>query len=111
MPHDKLKCGWLNALTCHTTHVPLLQVLHLLFCLLLLVLAQVHLAALVHLHLAAAGAVCIDFSQQKSLTTHRMLHVQQRGVAGWLREREREVGGGTKAGRSCGAGAVNNHQK
>lgn len=89
MPHEKLKCGWLNALTCHTTRSPP-PLLHLL--LLLLVLAQVRLAGLVHLHLAAACAVCIDFSQPKSLTTHRMSHVQQRGVAGRFREGWQEAG-------------------
>lgn len=55
-------------------------------------LAQVRLAALVHLHLAAACAVCIDFSQPKSLTTHRMSHVQQRGVAGRFRKGRQEAG-------------------
>lgn len=108
MPHEKLKCGWLNALTRHTTRVhasPPAPSPPPSSC----SCSGTWLAALVHLHLAAACAVCIDFSQLKSLTTHRMSHVQQRGVAG--RFRKGGEGGWSKAGRSCGAAAVNNHQK
>lgn len=96
MPHEKLKCGWLNALTCHTTRVhasppSLSPPSSPCSC------SGTWLAALVHLHLAAACAVCIDFSQLKSLTTHRMSHVQQRGVAGRFRKGR---GGGRVKGRA-----------
>lgn len=99
MPHEKLKCGWLNALTRHTTRVhasPPAPSPPPSSC----SCSGTWLAALVHLHLAAACAVCIDFSQLKSLTTHRMSHVQQRGVAG--RFRKGGGGGGQRQGGVVG---------